>query len=341
MPIQWYTYDMKHLFLVLLLSVLVLPVSFAQSLVEELREEESAIDIEAPPLVDERVVKTSKDRKIFILSNENNGYGQGDFVTLLVDKKLVSRALVAKVKGNVSGIKIIKIYNLDLWKELREKREVQVLRGDDSYFINLEKRKSRTPEQDIEDSLTIKDSDDLFDTTSLDDEISEDEEKLRIIKPDNLVGVGYGQIEGVDENGGSQGYSQLNFIWAYQISNNLFFEGIYGQNVINDFPSAGLDTEMNNFTFRAKYAFKSFASMILMPYAGYQMISVDSPGAGQQDSSNSQTEDDLNREIELIEDLEKNSIIFGVTILKRLVPGWFARADLGTDILSAGISVEF
>ncbi|MDH5580642.1 MAG: porin family protein, partial [Bdellovibrionales bacterium] len=318
------------------------PASFTQSLVEELREEEGITDIEAPPLTNERVIKTSKNKKIFILSNENSGYGQGDFITLLIDKKLVSRALVAKVKGNMSGIKILKIYDLDLWKELRAKREVQVLRGDDSYFINLEKRKSQLKKDgDIEDNLVIKDDDDLFDSTNLDDDIAEDDDKLRLIKPDNLVGAGYGQIDGVDETGSSQSYSQINFLWGYQISNNLFLEGLYGQNIINDFPSPGLDTEMRNFTFRVKYTFNAVMGILVMPYAGYQAVTIDSPGAGQQDSSNSQTEDDLNRELDLVEQLEKNTVIFGATLLKRLVPGWFLRADLGTDILSVGISVEF
>ncbi|MFZ8999922.1 MAG: hypothetical protein ACO20H_01365 [Bacteriovoracaceae bacterium] len=333
---------MKYLVISFLFSFFTITTSFAQSLVEELREDEDVTDIEAPPLTNERIVKTSENRKIFILSNENSGYGQGDFITLLVDKKLVSRALVAKVKGNISGIKIIKIYNLDLWKELRAKRDVQVLRGDDSYYINLEKRKSQADQaDDLNDGLVIKDTDDLFDSTDLDDDIAEDDDKLRLIKPDNLVGASYGQVDGVDETGSSQSYNQINFLWAYQISNNLFLEGLYGQNVINDFPSEGLDTEMRNFTFRVKYTFNAVMGVLVMPYAGYQAITVDSPGAGQQDSSNSQTEDDLNRELDLVEQLEKNTVIFGATLLKRLVPGWFVRADLGTDIMSVGISVEF
>lgn len=333
---------MKYLVISFLFSFFTITTSFAQSLVEELREDEDVTDIEAPPLTNERIVKTSENRKIFILSNENSGYGQGDFITLLVDKKLVSRALVAKVKGNISGIKIIKIYNLDLWKELRAKRDVQVLRGDDSYYINLEKRKSQNEQDgDLGDGLVIKDTDDLFDSTDLDDDIAEDDDKLRLIKPDNLVGASYGQVDGVDETGSSQSYNQINFLWAYQISNNLFLEGLYGQNVINDFPSEGLDTEMRNFTFRVKYTFNGVLGVLVMPYAGYQAITVDSPGAGQQDSSNSQAEDDLNRELDLVEQLEKNTVIFGATLLKRLVPGWFVRADLGTDIMSVGISVEF
>src|SRR6056300_1314726 len=110
---------MKYIVIFFVLNFFIIPTSFTQSLVEELREEEGITDIEAPPLTNERVIKTSKNKKIFILSNENSGYGQGDFITLLIDKKLVSRALVAKVKGNMSGIKILKIYDLDLWKELR------------------------------------------------------------------------------------------------------------------------------------------------------------------------------------------------------------------------------
>lgn len=328
--------------IIILLIFSLIPNGFSQSLVEELKEDEGLTDIEAPPLTDEKIIKISENKKIFILSNENNSYGQGDFVTLLLDQKLVSRALVAKVKGNISGIKIIKIYDLELWKELKDKKDVQVLRGDDSYYINLQKKKMQAKKDEkIEDTLAIKDTEDLYDTTSLDDEIALEEDKKRYIKPDNLVGVTYGQIEGVDESGGSTRYSQFNFIWGYQTSSNLFLEGVYGQNVINDFPSSGLDTQMRNFVVRIKYTFRGFWDTLIMPFAGYQVVTAESPGAGEQDSSGTQTQTQLDNEISLVSDLEKNTVVFGATLLKRLVPGWFFRADLGTDIVSAGISVEF
>ena len=42
-----------------------------------------------------------------------------------------------------------------------------------------------------------------------------------------------------------------------------------------------------------------------------------------------------------VENLKKSSVIFGATVLKRIVPGWFIRADLGNDILSGGLTLEF
>ena len=54
------------------------------------------------------------------------------------------------------------------------------------------------------------------------------------------------------------------------------------------------------------------------------------------------TEDEqIELENEQVEALNKNQVVAGVTILKRLVPGWFARADIGTDALNIGFSLEF
>jgi len=76
-----------------------------------------------------------------------------------------------------------------------------------------------------------------------------------------------------------------------------------------------------------------------MPYVGYQNITPDSPGAGVADDST--TEEQLATELALIEDSQKSGPIFGVTILKRLVPGWFAKVDLGNDIIGIGAALEF
>jgi hypothetical protein len=76
-----------------------------------------------------------------------------------------------------------------------------------------------------------------------------------------------------------------------------------------------------------------------MPYVGYQIININSPGAGVEDGES--TPEELDQELRLVDDLKKSSVIFGVTVLKRIVPGWFIRADLGTDILNAGLTLEF
>ena len=43
----------------------------------------------------------------------------------------------------------------------------------------------------------------------------------------------------------------------------------------------------------------------------------------------------------VVDDLEKTQLVFGFTFLRRLVPGWFFKADVGNDIFSAGFAIEF
>ena len=72
------------------------------------------------------------------------------------------------------------------------------------------------------------------------------------------------------------------------------------------------------------------------------MITANSPGAGVEDPTNAEyTKSDYDAELQRVDALKKNSFIAGVTILKRLVPGWFLRADLGTDLIGGGIALEF
>ena len=98
---------------------------------------------------------------------------------------------------------------------------------------------------------------------------------------------------------------------------------------------------MVNFTGKLKYTVNAPFYSYIMPYVGYQVISVDSPGAGVQDTVNPKTDAELQEEIALVDDLKKSTVIFGVTVLKRIVPGWFIRADLGSDIISGGLTLEF
>ena len=105
----------------------------AQNVLDELGD--SSPSAQAPDLAVEKVEKISQSKRIFIITNSNSSFDEGDFVSLLLDAKLAARALVAKTTdAGVAGIKITKIYSLALWKRLREKTEVQILRGDDSYY---------------------------------------------------------------------------------------------------------------------------------------------------------------------------------------------------------------
>lgn len=295
----------------------------------------SGDEANAPELFTERIVKISPNKKIFIISNDNNGYNKGDFISILYDENLAARALVAKTTSTArGGIKILKIYSLDLWNQLKQGTEIQVLRGDDSFYRKKDEEKT-------EEEALIEDEDDLFDETTLleGDNIEVDENRNRVLKNDNLISFYVSRIEGIDTSGSSQRYTQFGGLYAYQVADNVFLEAGYGQNIVSDFPSDGLDTKLTNITIRAKYTFAAPYFSFLQPYLGYQVIGAESDGAGV--AGDNTTDDQLEQEVILVENLQQNRIVFGVTALRRLVPGWFARLDLGSDLFAIGVSLEF
>jgi hypothetical protein len=332
-------------FFCLLLSQLVPFSAKAQNVLDDIEEEDRLESISkevAPNLVSETVKVIAPSRKIFILTNENKSFSKGDFISLLIGTKLVCRALVAKTNDQaLSGIKIVKIYNVSLWKQLRVAKEVLVLKGDDSYYSNLEKTPTEIADT-AKKSLKVQDEDDLFNSTTVnDDDLSLEESTKRLIKTDNLISAGIGMIEGKDVDGSTKKYSQISGSWGYQISDNIWAELGAGTNTISDYPTTGLDTRMVNITTKLKFTFNAPFNSYVMPYVGYQVVSVDSPGAGVDDGSGNQTATDLSNELSSVDSLKKSTVIFGATVLKRIVPGWFIRADLGTDILSGGLTLEF
>jgi len=67
-----------------------------------------------------------------------------------------------------------------------------------------------------------------------------------------------------------------------------------------------------------------------MPYLGFQKTLVSSPNAITQS------------ELEAVDNFDRADLVFGVTLLKRVVPGWFLKAEVGSDILASfGVAVEF
>lgn len=321
----------------------------AQSVLDDI-EEEDRIDStltgeQAPNLVAETIKVISPSKKIFILTNENQSFSKGDFISLLITNKLVCRALVAKTTDEkLSGIKIVKIYNLSLWKQLSMGKEVLVLKGDDSYYTNKEKAPQTDQPKSKKDESILQSDEDLFNSTSLsgnEDDLSMDENSKRLIKPDNLLSLNVGLIQAQDVDGASKRFTQINGAWAYQLSDNIWGEAGVGTNTIRDYPFSGLDTRMTNITVKAKYTFDAPFYSYFQPYVGYQTILVNSPSAGQDPGDGSRTQPELDNELKLVDDLKKSTVIFGVTILKRIVPGWFIRADLGSDIINGGLTIEF
>lgn len=337
-------FKLSVLFTLLLCFSLGAPVR-AQNVLDDIEEEDKTETTaeQAPNLVAETIRVISPSKKIFILTNENQSYSKGDFISLLVANKLVCRALVAKTTDQkLSGIKIVKIYDLALWKQLASGKEVLVLKGDDSYYTNKEKAPGKKQDKnDKKDESKLQTDEDLFNSTSLgsEDDLSLEESGKRLIRPDNLVSVNVGLIQAKDVDGSSKRYTQLNGAWAYQLSDNIWGEAALGTNTITDYPSTGLDTRLINITVRGKYTFSAPFYSYLQPYVGYQTVLAQSPSAGQNPDNDPNI--DTQKEIQMVNDLKKSSVIFGVTVLKRIVPGWFMRADLGTDIINGGLTIEF
>ncbi len=303
--------------------------TFAQSAIDDLSDDTS-FSMPTYDLVTEEIVNMSLTKRIYLLTNKSESYARGDFLTILLDQKPIARGLVAKISGQLSAVKITKIYSMELYKILSKRMKVQVIRGDDSFY--------RKTKENLEDESKIASEDDLYDeTTILDEDLQSDSENRKdVIKNDNVVSVGVGYVEGFDESGNEAKNQQFNATWAYQMDSNIWIEGLFGQHLIKDYPATGLDTAVKNYSIRAKYALKGPLYTIFMPYIGFQIIDATSPGAGSETTSTQ-----AQAEEQLVENVKERGVILGVTALKRLVPGWFIRLEAGTDMLALGLALEF
>ena len=70
------------------------------------------------------------------------------------------------------------------------------------------------------------------------------------------------------------------------------------------------------------------------------MASGVSPQAGL-DPSGGSNQTDLDNEKKLVDALSKDDVVFGVTLIRHLAPGWYARLDVGNDTISGGFGLEF
>jgi hypothetical protein len=301
----------------------------AQSLAQEFGEE--TISTESSQLIVEKIVRIGPSKRIFILTNENGALRKGDFFSILLDGQLAVRCLVAKNKDNLIGMKAMKIYSLKLFELLRPGMKVQILRGDDSYFYNQQKKPEEKKVERIEDE------DDLY---LMDDGTALDENNNRIIKPDNIIGAAYSQLLATDVGEVETAFTFMNYHWAYQMADNVWFQFNYANTTLNDFPNGGMDSTVNAYTFRLKYTIEAPFYSYVMPYIGYRVQTVDSPDAGQDDSGTI-AQSVLAAEEDAVNDLERQQLVVGATILRRLVPGWFATVDLGTDGWNIGLALEF
>ena len=309
---------------------------FAQDLLDD-----AAADItvgQSQDIFTETINIISRSGKVFILSNSNQLLNKGDFITFSIKANgPVARAVVAKNYEGQAGIKILKVYSLARWKMISKGLAVDILKGDDSSLFV----KKKTEKDEIIEDAKISSAEDLFNEKSLiDDDLSDFYKDNRIIKPDSIVTLAYNPLTFKEKfNSETVGGNQYSFAWAYQFSDNYWSEALFGTTTVNTYPTSGSQTKISNFTGRLKYAIKAPLYSYIFPYIGFQTIKVSSPDAGVTDQGTSQAQADA--EIDTVESLEKTNIIVGVTVLRRLVPGWFLKADIGTDIMSVGFGIEF
>lgn len=318
-------------FIVLLSFILLIP-SFtkAQSLVDDANlyrgGDQSNVILETIKII-------SGSKRIFVITNNNQVLTVGDFISIALDDKLAARAVVAKIHQGQVGVKILKIYSMAQWTRLRRDQEVQIIRGDDSQF-----EKQAIPQAPSENK--IKNEDDLYTgDVMIEDDLSVfDENKNRHIKPDNLVGLHGTYLDAAEiaSQGSNRRSMMIGLSWGYQFADNYYVEGVYSRASFNDFPNEGKSTVVNNLVGRLKYNIKGPLYTYFQPYVGFRMQSVSSPDAGKTADLSIAAQED-----EAISKLEKSGAVFGVTVLRRLVPGWFVKANVGSDIIDLGFSIEF
>ncbi len=297
-----------------------------QSLVEELESPNFSRGLQENTF-SEKIVVASKSKRIFILTNNNQSLEPGDFVTMLVGGKKIIRGLIAKSRQGKSAFKVLKTYNEKAKVRLRRGILVSLYRGDDSLLRE---------ESNDQPSLRINSEADLFsDSVLLDEE--EPKKKLSTIKSNNIINASYGLIEGIDDRGDASYYSHFTFSWNYRLKEFVWFESLFGYSTAKRFPSADISTDLFNLTVRAKYAYELPFYSYLMPYAGLQIVIASSPEAGTGAVSDAQA----NQELDLVDDIEKITPTVGVTFMKRLVPSWFITANVGLDVMSVGLGIEY
>ncbi len=316
------------LFKLIFIYIFILCSAFSQDLLEDLSAQGSIGD--SSQIFTERVITIGRSQKIFILTNTNSMLNKGDFITLIInDKDAAARAVVAKNHDSLVGIKILKIYSLNNWSKIYKGMDIKILKGDDSILFVKEKPKE---EKEAEDSK-ISDEEDLYaEELALESTFEGDFGKdKRLIKPDNILNGAYGFKTVTDESSGTSGIGghELTGGWAYQFKDNIWIEGLFTAWILNDYPADNKQTIVSRYTFRLKYTVKLPFYSFAMPYIGYQINTVDSPDASIGQQTNDTTA------------LAQGQIAAGVTLLRRLVPGWFVKVDLGTDMLNVGAAIEF
>jgi hypothetical protein len=280
----------------------------------------------------ESILRVSPYKKVFVISNDSSYLNEGDYFSIYINKFFIGRFLAVKIKKSYIGIKIVNLQNQEIYNQLQAGTKINIHKGDNQLKLQ-------------EDDLSIKKKiDNSLDTEIVSvqnildeaDDLTVEDERKRAIRTDNIITYSYGQINSLSNENSKKSYPHWNGQWAHQFFDNTWLELCYGQSSMKDFPSRGASSTLNQILLRGKYTIEAPLNSYLQPYAGIRYVTISSPSPPEEMS-----DEEKKSESELTKKAEKKDLIFGVTLLKRLVPGWFAKADLGLDTLSIGISCEF
>lgn len=310
----------------------------AQSVIDELKAVSQGDLPLKNQLFSETITTISTNRRIFIVTNSNNKLLMGDFVSFIKDNQLVIRALVVKTRDDRSGLKLVKIYNQNLWGSLATGYNVELLRGDDSYFLaQLNKEREaliETPKEIASQATTALTADEQM-ILGKDFTFDDKADKNRKINADHLLYFTLGNFNSLSTNGDSDSYIHYRVGWGYQIFSNWFTDLSYGYTVLKKYPEVDIDTALNTFTAKFGYIFQLPVHSFIYAYAGVYDSIASAPGAGE-----SVSDAQAKLEIERLNDVEGIGYLGGISFYKRLVPGWTFKLDLDLKNIGAGIMVE-
>jgi len=331
------------------LTISNLKISYAQTVVEDLQSSSTVAGTAGSRLFNEKIKTISSNKRIIILTNDNQKMISGDFVTLIQNEKPIIRGLVVKTRDDRTGIKVVKIYSEGYWSNLKMEQDIAILRGDDSYYwkqVEDEKKALTTKSNSSTNDPISADLNLLINDSDLKDNSAD--YNSRYIKSNNMIHFTIGSLKSVGIASDNSNYLHYRFAWSYQLIANWWTELGFGYSVLKKFPANDIDTSLNVFSIRLGRVFEMPFYSFLMPYLGWQKGFAKSPGAGSLLCTSScdptQIRNDQERaslELGLLGEIQKQSVLFGLTYFKRLVPGWTLRFDVDNTFLGAGLIMEF
>lgn len=158
------------------------------------------------------------------------------------------------------------------------------------------------------------------------------------IANDYLLGPTIGVTSSFDHLGAPKYYMQYGAAFSYQFMDNVWAELFYAHSYLKHFPLVTLNSVLNSIALRVKYTVALPFDSFIMPYIGARYFFLDIPYY--YDNFHAAHVRSLEEKAKR-RHLFTDSLIFGATVMKRIIPGLLARADIGFDSLNLGVNVEF